>query len=108
VGTIYLVCFDEPFSHARHYIGWTADLEARIARHLKGDGSNLLRHVQAAGIGWQVTGTWQGTRRDERAIKDRNEAPQYCPRCRAASGIKPLPGLRKHPLPEPYLVVASQ
>ena len=28
VGVVYLVHFTEPYRHARHYTGWTADLDS--------------------------------------------------------------------------------
>jgi hypothetical protein len=32
-GMVYLLHFDRPFRHARHYCGWTTDLAARLAEH---------------------------------------------------------------------------
>lgn len=34
MGTIYLLHFSKPYKHARHYIGYTDDLDKRLARHL--------------------------------------------------------------------------
>ncbi|MBB5085041.1 putative GIY-YIG superfamily endonuclease [Nonomuraea endophytica] len=30
-GTVYLLHFAQPYRHARHYLGWTTDLQARLA-----------------------------------------------------------------------------
>ena len=38
-GVVYLVHFTEPYRHARHYTGWTADLESRLAEHQAGRGA---------------------------------------------------------------------
>jgi predicted GIY-YIG superfamily endonuclease len=94
VGTIYLIHFERPYRHVRHYIGWTMDLQARVARHHRGDGSKLMRAVSAAGIGWQVVATWEGTRRDERRLKARKRAPDICTACRAEKGKPPYAARR--------------
>ena len=41
-GVVYLVHFSEPYRHARHYTGWTVDLDARLAEHRAGRGARLL------------------------------------------------------------------
>jgi predicted GIY-YIG superfamily endonuclease len=84
-GTVYLLHFDRPYQHAKHYIGWTRDLEARLADHRAGSGSRLLAVLKAAGIGFQLARTWQGTRRRERQIKLQGGASRCCPMC----GVKP-------------------
>lgn len=82
MGTIYLLHFDRPYKHARHYLGWTRDLPARIARHFSGHGSKLMRAVQRAGIGAKVVRTWPGDRHLERALKNRKNGCRLCPECR--------------------------
>jgi predicted GIY-YIG superfamily endonuclease len=89
VGVLYLLHFDRPFGpphqQARHYLGWTGDLDARLAAHADGTGANLLRHVRNAGIGWTLVRTWpSATRVDERA-KHTNGHARRCPVCRAAA-----------------------
>jgi hypothetical protein len=51
LGVIYLLHFDRPYRHARHYCGWTNDLPARLADHAIGRGARLLEVVAAEGIG---------------------------------------------------------
>ena len=41
-GTVYLLHFDRPYAHARHYTGWTTDLTTRLADHAAGHGARLL------------------------------------------------------------------
>lgn len=91
---VYLLHFDQPYQGkptrpdakrvaARHYIGLTVDLGARLARHAEGGGAKLLRAVKAAGIGWRVV-AWYKTDdagRLERQLKDRKNAAQLCPVC---------------------------
>lgn len=83
-GTVYLVCFDSPFGHARHYLGWAGPghLDQRLAHHAAGSGANLLRHVVKAGISWRLVRTWPGDRTEERRLKRRGGHTRLCPACR--------------------------
>jgi hypothetical protein len=116
-GVIYLLCFSEPFRHARHYLGWAGRgrLEQRLEHHERGTGANLLRHVRAAGITWTLVRTWEGTRHRERALKLQGGHSRKCPACTPgiARRLARVPGLdhslaeHEHPdlhlagLPEP-------
>ncbi len=90
VGVIYLLHFERPYRHARHYTGWAADLDHRLAEHAAGQGARLLAVVKAAGIAWTLARTWTGTRADERALKRQGGASRRCPTC----GVTPLPARR--------------
>lgn len=81
-GTVYLIHFDEPFKHARHYIGWSQRLEARLEHHRRGTGARLMAAVSAAGIPWSVVQTWPGTRTLERRLHRRKGAGRFCPTCK--------------------------
>ncbi|MBP2330617.1 putative GIY-YIG superfamily endonuclease [Kibdelosporangium banguiense] len=87
VGTVYLLHFDKPYRHARHYVGWARRVNARLAQHAAGHGARLLQVVRAAGISWTLARTWQGTRARERQIKSMGGASRRCPLC----GIQPRP-----------------
>jgi predicted GIY-YIG superfamily endonuclease len=90
VGTVYLLHFDRPYQHARHYLGWTTDLNTRLAEHGSGRGARLLQVVTEAGIGWQLARTWTGvTRRRERQLKRQGGSARRCPAC----GIRPRTGV---------------
>ena len=80
-GVVYMLHFDRPYHHARHYTGWTDDLPARLARHQAGDGARLVAVITAAGIGFTLARTVTGDRRKERAIKNAGGATRYCPVC---------------------------
>jgi predicted GIY-YIG superfamily endonuclease len=83
--TVYLLHFDRPYKHARHYTGYTADLPARLRAHRTGHGARLLAVVAAAGIGWTLARTWPGGRERERQLKRQGGASRHCPLC----GITP-------------------
>ena len=83
-GTVYLLHFDRPYRHARHYVGWTRSsesLKARLAQHAAGEGARLLAVVRAAGIGWQLARMWPGSRTRERQIKRQGGHARKCPLC---------------------------
>jgi predicted GIY-YIG superfamily endonuclease len=86
-GTVYLLHFDRPFQHARHYCGWTADLPARLAAHATGRGARLVEVITGAGIGFTLARTWPGTRTRERQIKRQGGLSRCCPLC----GVTPRP-----------------
>jgi predicted GIY-YIG superfamily endonuclease len=85
LGIVYLLHFDRPYRHARHYTGWTTDLDARLAAHIVGAGARLIQVIEQAGIGWTLARTWPGTRKTERALKRQGGASRRCPLC----GITP-------------------
>ena len=91
-GTVYLLHFDRPYKHARHYTGWTGSsrsLTARLARHAAGDGARLLAVAYAAGVPWELARTWEGPRARERQLKRQGGASRHCPMC----GVKPRPAV---------------
>ena len=85
LGTVYLLHFDTPYKHAKHYLGWTRDLNSRLVAHASGQGANLMRVVVEAGISWQLARTWSGTRNRERQLKLQGGSSRKCPLC----GVKP-------------------
>lgn len=83
-GTVYLLHFDAPYQHARHYMGWAEDVEQRVLQHAKGQGSRLMAVVVAAGIGFTVARVWKNADRYlERQLKNRGGAARLCPHCGA-------------------------
>ena len=91
--TVYLICFDTPYKHARHYLGFTpGPLEDRLALHRAGRGARLMAVVTAAGISWRVTRTWDGGRILERQLKNQRNSPKLCPSCTPGAGLGRRPG----------------
>ena len=82
--TVYLLHFDRPLKHARHYLGYAEDLGARLERHRAGNGARLMEVIATAGITWRLARTWEGGRKLERQLKRRKEAPALCPICAGA------------------------
>ena len=81
-GVVYLLHFDKPYQHARHYTGWTGDdMLTRIECHAAGRGARLMTVIYQAGIGFILVRLCEGTRATERAIKNAGGAVRYCPLC---------------------------
>lgn len=95
-GTCYLIHFDTPYRHARHYLGAARNLEARLGHHRSGTGARLLAVIQAAGIGWRVVRTWGGGFATEASLKRQHNTPRLCPVCSCRTGAQehaPAPAL---------------
>ncbi len=82
-GTVYLLHFCEPYQHARHYVGWASNLDARLAQHAAGNGARLTEVIRDAGIGFTLARTMPGTRSDERRVHNAGGMARYCPICSA-------------------------
>lgn len=82
---IYVLHFDDPLHHARHYTGCTLQLRDRLSAHAQGRGSRLCEVLLARGLHWTLGGLMtcsiQQMRRIERGIKDRHNGPQFCQTC---------------------------
>lgn len=86
---LYLLHFDRPYKHARHYLGFAPDvsaMHARIDRHYTatiGDGHNhrLMQVIRQAGISFTLARVWpDGTREDEKRRKKSGNS-RRCPIC---------------------------
>jgi hypothetical protein len=90
---VYLLHLDPPYKHARHYLGSTSDLEARLEAHRAGRGARLMEVIKQAGGGFHLVRTWPGGKAREREIKDRHDMPRLCPVC----SPQPQPGRHRGP-----------
>lgn len=101
---VYLLHFDEPYKHAKHYVGFTNDeetLRGRLWHHRHGSGARLMEVVEEAGIAWKVARLWpDGDRNKERRLKTSGSASRYCPICREAIGQRPLASVESIDDPE--------
>jgi hypothetical protein len=85
---VYLLHFDRPLAHARHYLGFTEsdDLTARISLHRSGRSRvPIMTALYKAGIGFSIARVWTGgTRTFERSLKERSGQggrSRICPAC---------------------------
>lgn len=83
---VYLLHFDQPYKHARHYIGWAKDgrnLKLRLRHHENGNGAHLLKVCLDHEITWKLAKVWDdGDRSFERRLKNRHGANRFCPICK--------------------------
>ena len=79
--TVYLLHFDQPYKHARHYLGQSENVKRRLAEHEAGRGARLLAVVHEAGIGWELARLWPGGPARERQIKRQGGLSRRCPLC---------------------------
>ncbi len=80
IQVFYLLHFDNPFKHARHYLGSAVQLERRLADHRNGTGARLMFWVARAGISRQLARTWRGGRQPERQLKAQGGGhSRHCP-----------------------------
>ena len=105
LGVIYMLHFDQPYKHAKHYVGWTDDLLDRLDTHARGHGARLVAVIWHAGIGFTLVRICEGTRRRERAIKNAGGAGPVLPGLHPPALYRPLVSnaRRLHPphLPQP-------
>ncbi len=96
-GCIYLIHFEKKFGHAGHYLGLATDFEKRMERHRQGRGSNLIKKIQEAGIGWEVVRMWDiGAKAPlaEKELKKRHNNRSLCPKCMGALAYEKAERLR--------------
>ena len=85
---VYLLHFDTPYKHARHYLGSTDNLDVRLKAHRNGTGARLVEVVVGAGITFTLARVWEGDRILERRLKNQHNAPRLCPICNKKLGFK--------------------
>lgn len=82
---VYLLHFSEPLGNerhwARHYLGYAADLEARLAEHRRGGGARITEVAVERGIQLILVRSWPGGRTTERKLKSQHRHPRLCPLC---------------------------
>lgn len=82
-GTVYLIHFDKPYKHAKHYLGFCeGEVEDRLATHKNGNGARLLKVLNSVGITYNIVRIW--TKKDrafERSLKKTHNSTRLCPCC---------------------------
>ena len=83
IGNVYLVHLARALHGARHYLGFSTDIPARVKRHRAGRGAPLLAEATKERIPWRVVRTWRN--KDgyfEQDLKRNNDLKNLCPVCR--------------------------
>jgi predicted GIY-YIG superfamily endonuclease len=80
--TVYVLHFDPPYKHAKHYIGYAENVKERFECHLKGNGNPLVRAAVEAGCKISLAHVFEGADRTfERRIKSRRDVCKWCKLC---------------------------
>lgn len=83
---VYLIHFETPLHHAKHYIGWTRNKRTfvkRIEYHRNGHGAKILNACNKMGIDWDVSRVWDdGDTGLEKRLKRWHKSSQLCPVCK--------------------------
>jgi len=82
---VYILHFEEPYYHARHYVGYTEDTGRRFKEHFNchSSGSPLIQAALEAGIKITVSRIYfDGGRELERKIKKSHHTHRFCPICK--------------------------
>ena len=87
MGSCYLLHFDKPYKHAKHYLGYVDGdddaINERTILHYNGQGANLTKVIKEAGIGFTIARTWHNVDRHfERQLKIQGGHSRKCPICK--------------------------
>lgn len=95
MGEVYLFHFNAPLGNlanrraqAQHYVGFSDDLDSRIAAQLAGRGAKLVAAALAKGLIFELY-HWPAPLATEKLIKRRKQTSIYCPACCARQGRTP-------------------
>jgi len=91
-GIVYLLHFHCSIRHNAHYLGFSVNLEKRLARHRAGtSGVNLMKELHEKGIGFELARTWENvTVLRERQLKKQGGRSRLCPLCRPGMRLVPV------------------
>lgn len=89
---LYVIHFNTPYKHAKHYTGIALDVEKRITEHRKGTGARLTQVLKENNIDFSYTiikefNTFSEAHLEERRLKRIvKNACRYCPICLNKNG----------------------
>lgn len=107
---LYLLHFDQPHQHARHYLGSSSELLARVRAHAQGRGARLTQVLYEGDEEWTLAAVYvprhaqhawdwdESIKRLERAAKRQKHATRYCPICCNDGHVAPA-GTLEYPAP---------
>lgn len=85
---VYVIHFDKPYKHAKHYTGIAINVEARMKKHRSGQGARLMKIIKEHNIGFQYSIIKEGltfseAHAYEKYLKTKIKKPQrYCSICK--------------------------
>lgn len=91
---VYIIHFDRPYKRARHYTGYSNNVNRRIVEHtnLHQSGSPLIKAALLDGIPIHIAKVFEdGDRALERYLKRQKNIKRFCPLCSGYKKEKPIP-----------------
>ena len=91
---VYVIHFNKPYKHAKHYTGIAKNVPKRMKEHKGGYGARLLRVLKDNNIGfrWNIIveyPTFSEAKQHEKKLKTKIKKPQrYCPICKELKNCK--------------------
>lgn len=85
---VYVIHFDKPYKHAKHYTGIAKNVEARMKEHKGSYGSKLMAVLKKYNIGFKYNiiaeyPTYSEAKAEEKRLKTKVKQPKkYCPICK--------------------------
>lgn len=81
---VYLIHFDAPLHHARHYVGYAVRVRQRLEHHRNGRGARILSACNERGIQYDIVRVLEDADKTfERKLKNCKHTARYCPICAA-------------------------
>jgi len=106
-GYIYVYHFDEPLSHAQHYVGSTVSPLARAARHAEGHGARITQVLSELAKTWRIAAVYSlkencplTLREVELLAKARHNGGHFCPICTGGTVDHPPTWTQQVPIPQ--------
>src|SRR5437667_8365046 len=78
---VYLIHLHTSYKHAKHYLGFSENVQGRVQQRLRGNGARFMEVIAKQGISWHVSRVWDGGRELEAALKTWNNSARLCPTC---------------------------
>ena len=91
---VYVIHFDKPYKHAKHYTGIAINVEKRMKEHRGGYGSRLMQVLKENNIGFRYNiiaeyPSFSDAHAEEKRLKTKVKQPKkYCPICKENKLIK--------------------
>lgn len=84
---VYILHFDKPYKHAKHYTGIAKNIEKRVKEHRAGRGARLTQVLKENNIGFQYAVVkeyedFSPAKAEEKRLKTKVKHPsRFCPIC---------------------------
>jgi len=91
---VYVIHFDTPYKHAKHYTGIAKNVPKRMKEHRGGYGARLTQVLKENNINfkWAILktyNTFSEAKTEEKRLKTKVKQPKrYCPFCKGVNNVQ--------------------